>query len=111
MWLQRSRITWLKEGDKNTKYFHCKAIWRARKNKIHQMKACNGQWCDVPDQMASMGTEFFRSLYTRDELVNSEYLVSLLDTRVTEEMNEIFCMEFQIGPLKASGPVSQNIPD
>jgi hypothetical protein len=44
MWLQRSRITWLREGDRNTKYFHRKAMWRAKKNKIRSLKKEDGSW-------------------------------------------------------------------
>jgi hypothetical protein len=42
IWLQRSRISWLTEGDSNTNFFHQKAQWRARKNKIKKLRKENG---------------------------------------------------------------------
>jgi DNA replication protein DnaC len=43
MWLQRSHISWLQEGDRNTKYFHRKAAARSNKNRIKRLKKDDGQ--------------------------------------------------------------------
>jgi hypothetical protein len=113
LWLQRSRITWLKEGDKNTRFFHQKAVWRARRNKIKKLKDHDGTWKDVPSDMELMATSYFQELFTRDELVNPDALIDLTQRKVTPEMNNRLCLEstedeiadalFQIGPLKAPG--------
>lgn len=39
---QRSRLTWLKEGDVNSKFFHIKANSRRRKNYIHSLQTPSG---------------------------------------------------------------------
>ena len=66
LWLQRSRISWLKEGDGNTKFFQSKVVWRARKNKIRQLTDSVGV---VHSEFAAMG-----------KLANDYFMISLLQT-------------------------------
>lgn len=42
LWLQCSRINWLKEGDCNTRFFHSTAVWRAKKNRISMLRDVDG---------------------------------------------------------------------
>ncbi|XP_073355415.1 uncharacterized protein [Aegilops tauschii subsp. strangulata] len=112
LWLQRSRINWLREGDRNTKFFHRKAIWRAKKNKISKLQA-NGNWIFSSAELESMATAYFQNLFTRDPNLNPEEIVALFESKVSVEMNERLCKEFtaseisdalfEIGPLKAPG--------
>jgi hypothetical protein len=70
MWLQRSRISWLKEGDRNTKVFHRKAAGRPKKNKIKLLRKENGQVTSDREEMEAMACTIFKELYTADREVN-----------------------------------------
>jgi hypothetical protein len=104
-------VTWLKEGDRNTRFFHQKVVWRARKNKIKKLKEADGTWNDALSDMELMATSHFKELLTRDPSLNPERLISMTTEKVTHMMNddlrrdftdeEIGDAMFQIGPLKA----------
>ena len=66
LWLQRSRITWLKEGERNTSYLHRRAVWRERRNYIQRLRRTDGTWCNVPYDMERMATSYFKEVYTKD---------------------------------------------
>jgi hypothetical protein len=114
MWLQRSRVAWLREGDRNTKYFHRRASWRRKKNRISKLKRPDGSWTMDTGEMEEMATGFFKNLYSREEDIDPTIIIDLLQPCVDNAVNDRLCAPFsekeisdalfQIGPLKAPGP-------
>jgi hypothetical protein len=51
MWLQRSHISWLKEGDRNTQFFHRKAAGKGEKNKVESLRKEDEQVIKEKKQM------------------------------------------------------------
>jgi hypothetical protein len=112
MWMQR--IDWLKEGDRNTKIFHSKAVWRARKNKVKVLIDDMGNEHTDHAMMGKLVNEYFEGLFTSDDSLDPNLILPLIETKVTPEMNDKLLLEFsdkeisyalfQIGPLKAPGP-------
>lgn len=50
-WKMRSREEWLKWGDKNTQWFHSKANYRKKSNKIEGILNRDGVWVDKEEDV------------------------------------------------------------
>jgi hypothetical protein len=113
MWMQRSRVDWLREGDRNTKFFHSRAVWRARKNRIKRLCDDDGTWHENHASMGRVATSYFQKLFTADPSLNADPIIQLIEPKVGDEINGKLCADFsdkeiadalfQIGPLKAPG--------
>ncbi|XP_074293826.1 uncharacterized protein LOC141620995 [Silene latifolia] len=86
-WKQRSRALWLKEGDRNTKYFHRKAGQRKEKNHIAKLVDDNGQEHVDTDAIATVARGYFLSLFESDLPQFDDEVLDVVADRVTEHMN------------------------
>jgi predicted RNA binding protein with dsRBD fold (UPF0201 family) len=65
VWMQqRSRVQWLREGDRNTAYFHAQAAHRKRINKISSLRWQDGSLCVSEEEDKSEVQAFFQELYS-----------------------------------------------
>ena len=88
MWLQRSRIDWLKEGDRNTQFFHRKVVWRAGKNKVKSLVDGNGVEHADHKEMGELVQDYFQSIFTRDTSLDPIPVVNLFEPVVTDMMTD-----------------------
>ena len=113
MWHQRSRLQWIKSGDRNTQFFHGIATQRKRKHFIKGLKDSEGRWQSEEGIYTKILVDFYANLFTT---FNPQKLDSIMDgvqRVVTEEMNSkltaIYTMEEvelaikEMAPLKAPG--------
>ncbi|KAK8604545.1 hypothetical protein V6N13_099483 [Hibiscus sabdariffa] len=45
LWKQKAHSDWIQFGDRNTKFFHSKALGRRRRSQIHMLQLSDGEWC------------------------------------------------------------------
>ena len=102
MWKQRARISYIKEGDHNTRFFHCHATQRKRRNCITSIRNQADEMCSDKDQIAATFVEFYQHLFTSSNPKMTQANLDSIPKIVTREMNEILTSEYQEWEVEAA---------
>lgn len=62
-WKAKSKIQWLREGDKNTKFFRAQTLKRRRFNQIWGIKDSHGVWHKNENEICDTATAYFVELF------------------------------------------------
>lgn len=114
MFKQRSRLDWLKEGDRNTAFFHAKSRERAQTNRISALRKEDGTAVTSQEDMETEAMDFYLRLFTRQEELDPGPILNCVPERVTSQMNDLLLKPFKeeevrealfmMNPNKAPGP-------
>lgn len=88
MWKQRSRVLWLKWGDRNMKFFHATASQRRGKNKIWGLQNQQGEWIEDQEGIESIILEYFVAIFKSKNPSSFDASLNETSTRVAIDMNE-----------------------
>ncbi|XP_021852525.2 uncharacterized protein [Spinacia oleracea] len=113
-WFARARADELRDGDKNTKYFHHKENQCKAHNKIKGLYDENGDWKEQRADLERLISAYFESLFATSSPTGFQGAMEGLDCLVSDEMNVTLDTEptgeevkealFQMHPNKAPGP-------
>ena len=114
MWKQRSRTSWLKDDDRNTKYFHSRASHRRRRNTLSVVRLDTGELSSDPELIRTQFMNYYTELFTAAPLEDVDVILEGIEPSVTDEMNlrltspfsehEIDTAMKQMAALKAPEP-------
>eukprot|EP00253_Pinus_taeda_P026540 PITA_26540 len=95
-WRLKSRQLWLREGDKNTSYFHKQATVRKARNTVSSIKDSEGNSYTSQDTIKKAATNHFKNLLT-EEKSEEDYsaLLQHMPKDVTQETNNRLTREVE----------------
>lgn len=87
---QKSRVDWLKEGDRNTKFFHLQTLNRRSRNRLSQLRLDDGSTVYGQQNIQNETVAYFHNLYKSENPRLRAKLMGVIPRLVTDEENERF---------------------
>jgi hypothetical protein len=112
-WKQHSHVNWLREGERNTSFFHVCATQRTKKNRIKCLRTEGGQWVEERDLCDYIGNQY-SSLFQSQGVQRLDEIMNAVQRKVSPTMNDSLLAAYTeeeittvlngIGDLKAPSP-------
>lgn len=72
IWKQNSRIQWLKEGERNTKFFHKAMVQHRQQNKIFSLMDQQGNRLTRKEEMENLLVQHFKGLLIEQNIIRED---------------------------------------
>ncbi|XP_048605758.1 uncharacterized protein LOC106359240 [Brassica napus] len=117
-WMQKSRLNWLRSGDRNTKFFHAVTKNRRAQNRILSLIDDDDKEWFAEEDLGRLADSHFKLLYSSEDVGITLEDWNSIPAIVTEEQNaqlmaqisreEVREAVFDINPHKCPGPDGMN---
>lgn len=90
LWKQKSRVQWLKEGEKNTKFFHKVMLNHRQHNRIFSIKDRQGNMILQQKEMENLLVDHFKGILTEPNIRREEEITNVIQyipKKVTRDHN------------------------
>eukprot|EP00253_Pinus_taeda_P029932 PITA_29932 len=92
LWRQKSRIRWLKEGEKNTKFFHKTTVQRQMHNHISQLNNAQGEQVESQEGIEKEFLQYFKAMSQEPNINRTEEIDRIscnIPRLITEDHNTL----------------------
>ncbi|XP_071909589.1 uncharacterized protein [Coffea arabica] len=87
-WSQKARSRWLKEGDRNTAFFHISVMAKRKRNRISAIQKANGNWCTSEEEIEKELCDHYTELFKSSQPEGLQEILHEVTRTITRQMNE-----------------------
>nr|XP_016513341.1 PREDICTED: uncharacterized protein LOC107830328 [Nicotiana tabacum] len=86
-WQQKAGMTWFKEGDRNTKFFHAQLRGRRKRLQLNRIQNSGGTWIEEEQEIAEEAIKFYKEQFTEAANNASFDIVDHVPNLINDEQN------------------------
>eukprot|EP00253_Pinus_taeda_P009398 PITA_09398 len=90
LWRQKYRVQWLREGEKNTKFFHKAMVQHRQRNRIFSIKNQEGQQVVQHEEIETVLVNHFKAIMTETHMDRTEAIAKIggeIPNLITRDQN------------------------